>query len=182
VQDIPSWEPEHGYALMVDLIKYCGRKSCLEHDQHLHVRHLRGRGDARAGACVRSGVGQIRDRRGQGCRAGRGFVCGRLGFQVGVQSNFFEEIAKLRALRKMWAKVTRDAGCTNPKCLHARVHIHTSGNVLVAQQPLNNTARITMQIMAAVLGGVQSIHSCSYDETIGSHRLSHRTALSPSRS
>ena len=81
--------------------------------------------------------------------------------------NFFEEIAKLRAHRKMWAKVTREAGCTKPQCMHARVHIHTSGNVLVAQQPLNNTARITMQIMAAVLGGVQSIHSCSYDETIG---------------
>jgi methylmalonyl-CoA mutase N-terminal domain/subunit len=62
--------------------------------------------------------------------------------------------------------------------MHARVHIHTSGNVLVAQQPLNNTARITMQIMAAVLGGVQSIHSCSYDETIGiPTELSHRTAL-----
>jgi len=92
--------------------------------------------------------------------------------------NFFEEVAKLRAHRKMWAQLTREAGCTKPQCMHARVHIHTSGNVLVAQQPLNNTARITTQIMAAVLGGAQSIHSCSYDETIGiPTELSHRTAL-----
>jgi methylmalonyl-CoA mutase N-terminal domain/subunit len=78
----------------------------------------------------------------------------------------------------MWAKVTKDAGCTKPQCTHARVHIHTSGNVLTAQQPLNNTARITMQIMAAILGNVQSIHSTSYDETIGiPTELSHRTAL-----
>jgi methylmalonyl-CoA mutase N-terminal domain/subunit len=78
----------------------------------------------------------------------------------------------------MWAKLTKDAGCTKPANMFARVHIHTSGNVLTAQQPLNNTARITMQIMAAVIGGVQSIHSCSYDETIGiPTELSHRTAL-----
>ncbi len=179
VQDIPSWEPEHGYALMVDLIKYCRK-----HIPAWNTTNIFMYGISEAGATpvqeLAYGLAWGKSVIDAGKDAGLepdSFV-GRLGFQVGVQSNFFEEIAKLRALRKMWAKVTRDAGCTKPKCLHARVHIHTSGNVLVAQQPLNNTARITMQIMAAVLGGVQSIHSCSYDETIGiPTELSHRTAL-----
>jgi methylmalonyl-CoA mutase N-terminal domain/subunit len=179
VQDIPSWEPEQGYALMVDLIKYCGKEIPAWNTTNIFMY-----GISEAGATpvqeLAYGLAWGKSVIDAGRDAGLepdSFV-GRLGFQVGVQSNFFEEIAKLRALRKMWAKITRDGGCTKPKCLHARVHIHTSGNVLTAQQPLNNTARITMQIMAAVLGGVQSIHSCSYDETIGiPTELSHRTAL-----
>jgi methylmalonyl-CoA mutase N-terminal domain/subunit len=179
VQDIPSWEPEHGYALMVDLIRYCTRNMPPWNTTNIFMY-----GISEAGATpvqeLAYGLAwgkSVIDAGKAGGLEPDAFV-GRLGFQVGVQSNFFEEIAKLRALRKMWARVTRDAGCTAPKCMHARVHIHTSGNVLVAQQPLNNTARITMQIMAAVLGGVQSIHSCSYDETIGiPTELSHRTAL-----
>ena len=103
---------------------------------------------------------------------------GRLGFQIGIQNDFFEEVAKLRAHRRMWAKITKDAGCIKPQSMFARVHIHTSGNVLTAQQPLNNTARITMQVMAAIMGGVQSIHSCSFDEAISiPTEISHRTAI-----
>ncbi|MBW2615611.1 MAG: acyl-CoA mutase large subunit family protein [Deltaproteobacteria bacterium] len=179
VQDIPSWEPKHGYALMADLIKYCTRNMPAWNTTNIFMY-----GISEAGATpvqelaygLAWGKSVIDAGKGIGIDPDR-FV-GRLGFQIGIQMNFFEEIAKLRAHRKMWAKITKDAGCTKPRCFHARVHIHTSGNVLVAQQPLNNTARITMQIMAAVLGGVQSIHSCSYDETIGiPTELSHRTAL-----
>ena len=179
VQDIPSWEPRLGYALMADLIGYCTRRMPAWNTTNIFLY-----GISEAGATpvqeLAYGLGWGKSVIDAGKAAGLEpdrFV-GRLGFQVGIQMNFFEEIAKLRALRKMWARITREAGCTRPQCMHARVHIHTSGNVLVAQQPLNNTARITMQIMAAVLGGVQSIHSCSYDETIGiPTELSHRTAL-----
>jgi methylmalonyl-CoA mutase N-terminal domain/subunit len=179
VQDIPSWDPTLGYALMTDLIGYC-----TENLPAWNTTNIFMYGISEAGATpvqeLAYGLGWgksvIDAAKAAGLEPDR--FAGRLGFQVGVQMNFFEEIAKLRALRKMWAKITRDAGCTKPKCMHARVHIHTSGNVLVAQQPLNNTARITMQVIAAVLGGVQSIHSCSYDETIGiPTELSHRTAL-----
>ena len=179
VQDIPSWEPKCGYALMADLIKYCTKNIPPWNTTNIFMY-----GISEAGATpveeLAFGLAWGKSVIDAGKAAGLepdSFV-GRLGFQVGIQINFFEEIAKLRAHRKMWAKVTKDAGCTRPQCMHARVHIHTSGNVLVAQQPLNNTARITMQIMAAVLGGAQSIHSCSYDETIGiPTELSHRTAL-----
>lgn len=179
VQDIPSWEPQYGYALMVDLIRYCTR-----HMPAWNTTNIFMYGISEAGATpveelaygLAWGKSVIDACKNAGLEPDR-FV-GRLGFQVGVQMNFFEEIAKLRAHRKMWAQITREAGCTKPQCMHARVHVHTSGNVLVAQQPLNNTARITLQILAAVLGGVQSIHSCSYDETIGiPTELSHRTAL-----
>lgn len=179
VQDIPSWEPRYGYALMADLIKYCCEKIPVWNTSNIFMYGL-----SEAGATpveelaygLAWGKSIIDAGKSAGLEPDR-FV-GRLGFQVGIQMNFFEEVAKLRALRKMWAKVTRDAGCTKPQCMHARVHVHTSGNVLVAQQLLNNTARITMQIMAAVLGGVQSIHACSYDEATGiPTELSHRTAL-----
>ncbi len=179
VQDIPSWEPRHGYALMTDLIKYCTKNAPAWNTTNIFMYGL-----SEAGATpvqeLAYGLAWGKSVIDAGKTAGLEpdeFV-GRLGFQIGIQMNFFEEIAKLRAHRKMWAKITKDAGCTKAQCMHARVHIHTSGNVLTAQQPLNNTARITMQIMAAVLGGVQSIHSCSYDETIGiPTELSHRTAL-----
>jgi len=179
VQDIPSWMPKHGYALMTDLITYCTQNIPAWNTTNIFMY-----GISEAGATpvqelaygLAWGKSVIDAGKGAGLEPDS-FV-GRLGFQIGIQMNFFEEVAKLRAHRKMWAKITRDAGCTRPQCMHARVHIHTSGNVLVAQQPLNNTARITMQIMAAVLGGVQSIHSCSFDETIGiPTETSHRTAL-----
>jgi methylmalonyl-CoA mutase N-terminal domain/subunit len=103
---------------------------------------------------------------------------GRLGFQIGCTVSLFEEVAKFRAHRRMWAKLCRDAGCQKPASMHARVHVHTSGYVLTAQQLLNNNARITLQALAAVLGGVQSIHTCSYDEAVGiPTEESHRTAL-----
>ncbi|MCP4749463.1 MAG: hypothetical protein GY866_01085 [Proteobacteria bacterium] len=179
VQDIPSWEPKHGYALMGDLMKYCTKNIPAWNTTNIFMY-----GISEAGATpvqeLAYGLSWGKSVIDTGKAAGLdpdGFV-GRLGFQIGIQSNFFEEIAKLRAHRKMWAKITQDAGCVKPQSMFARVHIHTSGNVLVAQQPLNNMSRITMQIMAAVLGSVQSIHSCSYDETIGiPTELSHRTAL-----
>ena len=179
VQDIPSWPTHHGYALMTDLIKYC-----TKHVPSWNTANIFMYGISEAGATpvqeLAYGLAWGKSIIDAGKAAGLEpdqFV-GRLGFQIGIQLNFFEEIAKLRAHRKMWAEITRKAGCTVPQCMHARVHVHTSGNVLTAQQPLNNTARITMQIMAAVLGGVQSIHSCSFDETIGiPTELSHRTAL-----
>ncbi len=179
VQDIPSWSPKYGYALMTDLIKFCSNNARAWNTANIFMYGL-----SEAGATpvqeLAYGLAWGKSIIDAGKAAGLDpdkFV-GRLGFQIGIQMNFFEEIAKLRAHRKMWAKITKDAGCTLPQCMHARVHVHTSGNVLTAQQPLNNTARITMQIMAAVLGGVQSIHSCSFDETIGiPTELSHRTAL-----
>ncbi|MBA2541600.1 MAG: methylmalonyl-CoA mutase [Deltaproteobacteria bacterium] len=90
----------------------------------------------------------------------------RLSFFWDVHNDFFEEIAKFRAGRRMWAKIMRERfGAKNPKSWLLRTHAQTAGVSLMAQQPLNNVVRTTMQALAAVLGGTQSLHTNSYDET-----------------
>ena len=90
----------------------------------------------------------------------------RLSFFFNCHNNFFEEIAKFRAARRMWAKLTKELGATDEKAQMLRFHTQTGGSTLTAQQPLNNVIRVTNQAMAAVLGGTQSLHTNGYDEAI----------------
>ncbi|WP_316746623.1 methylmalonyl-CoA mutase [Pedobacter gandavensis] len=90
----------------------------------------------------------------------------RLSFFFNCHNNFFEEIAKFRAARRMWAKITKDLGATDEKAQMLRFHTQTGGSTLTAQQPLNNVIRVTSQAMAAVLGGTQSLHTNGYDEAL----------------
>jgi methylmalonyl-CoA mutase N-terminal domain/subunit len=105
----------------------------------------------------------------------------RIGFFASVHIDFLEEIAKLRAMRRIWARLMKDTfGAKNPRSCWLRVAIQTSSLPLTAQQPLNNIARAAIQTLAAVLGGSQSIHTTSYDEgyalpTEESHVLAIRT-------
>ena len=90
----------------------------------------------------------------------------RLSYFWDVHNDFFEELAKFRAGRRMWAKLMRERfGAKNPKSWLLRTHAQTAGVSLMAQQPLNNVIRTSMQALAAVLGGTQSLHTNSYDET-----------------
>jgi methylmalonyl-CoA mutase N-terminal domain/subunit len=83
-----------------------------------------------------------------------------------VHSDFFEEIAKFRAARRMWARLMKDRfDPKNPRSLMLRTHAQTAGVSLTAQQPYNNVARVALQALAAVLGGTQSLHTNSLDET-----------------
>ncbi len=92
----------------------------------------------------------------------------RLSFFFNVHNNFLEEIAKFRAARRMWAAIMRDRfGAKSPKSQMLRFHSQTAGVTLQAQQPLVNVARVTVQALAAVLGGTLSLHSNSYDEALG---------------
>ena len=89
----------------------------------------------------------------------------RVSFFWNIHNNFLEEVAKLRAARRLWARLTRHRlGCTDPRSWLMRAHCQTSGVSLTAQQPLNNVARTAMQALAAVLGGTQSLHTNSLDE------------------
>jgi methylmalonyl-CoA mutase N-terminal domain/subunit len=90
----------------------------------------------------------------------------RLSFFFNCHNNFFEEIAKFRAARRMWAKITKELGATEEKAQMLRFHTQTGGSTLTAQQPLNNIIRVTNQAMAAVLGGTQSLHTNGYDEAL----------------
>jgi methylmalonyl-CoA mutase N-terminal domain/subunit len=90
----------------------------------------------------------------------------RLSFFFDVHSDFFEEIAKFRAARRMWARLMKDRFAPkNPRSMMLRTHAQTAGVSLTAQQPYNNVARVALQAMAAVLGGTQSLHTNSLDET-----------------
>lgn len=89
----------------------------------------------------------------------------RFSFYVSCHMDFFEEIAKIRAARRMWARLMKDRyGARDPRSMQFRFAVHTAGCSLVPQQPLNNLVRISFEALAAVLGGVQSLHCCSYDE------------------
>ncbi len=92
----------------------------------------------------------------------------RLSFFFNVHNNFLEEVAKFRAARRMWATIMKERfGAQNPKSLLLRFHSQTAGVTLQAQQPLVNVGRVTIQALAAVLGGTQSLHTNSYDEALG---------------
>ena len=88
----------------------------------------------------------------------------RLSFFFNAHNNLFEEAAKFRAARRMWSTIMKDLGASDPKAMMLRFHTQTGGSTLTAQQPLNNISRVTIQTLAAVLGGTQSLHTNGYDE------------------
>jgi methylmalonyl-CoA mutase N-terminal domain/subunit len=90
----------------------------------------------------------------------------RLSFFFNAHNNLFEEVAKFRAARRIWANMMRDLGAKDEKALMLRFHTQTGGSTLTAQQPLNNISRVTLQTLAAVLGGTQSLHTNGYDEAL----------------
>src|SRR5213080_5413628 len=91
----------------------------------------------------------------------------RLSFFFNAHNDFFEEIAKYRAARRIWARVMRDRfGATNDRALKLRFHTQTAGVSLTVQQPLNNVVRVAIQALAGVLGGTQSLHTDAYDEAL----------------
>jgi methylmalonyl-CoA mutase N-terminal domain/subunit len=92
----------------------------------------------------------------------------RLSFFFNAHNNLFEEVAKYRAARRLWASIMRDRfGSTDPRSTMLRFHTQTGGSTLTAQQPENNIVRVTLQGLAAVLGGTQSLHTNGFDEALG---------------
>lgn len=90
----------------------------------------------------------------------------RISFFFNAHNNLFEEVAKFRAARRMWASITKELGATDPRAMMLRFHTQTGGSTLTAQQPLNNIIRVTIQALSAVLGGTQSLHTNGYDEAL----------------
>ncbi|MCC6384442.1 MAG: methylmalonyl-CoA mutase family protein [Bacteroidia bacterium] len=90
----------------------------------------------------------------------------RISFFFNAHNNLFEEVAKFRAARKMWAEITRALGATDPRAQMLRFHAQTGGSTLTAQQPHNNIIRVAIQALSAVLGGTQSLHTNGFDEAL----------------
>jgi methylmalonyl-CoA mutase N-terminal domain/subunit len=105
----------------------------------------------------------------------------RLSFFFNAHNHFFQEVAKFRAARRLWARIMKERfGATNPRALALRFHAQTGGSTLTAQQPENNAVRVAIQALSAVCGGAQSIHTNAFDEALAlpterSARLSLRT-------
>ncbi len=90
----------------------------------------------------------------------------RISFFFNAHNNLFEEVAKFRAARRMWATITKDLGANDPRAQMLRFHTQTGGSTLTAQQPHNNITRVTIQALSAVLGGTQSLHTNGFDEAL----------------
>lgn len=90
----------------------------------------------------------------------------RMSFFFNAHNNLFEEVAKFRAARRMWAAITKELGATDARAQMLRFHTQTGGSTLTAQQPHNNITRVTIQALAAVLGGTQSLHTNGFDEAL----------------
>ncbi len=92
---------------------------------------------------------------------------GRLSFMFNCHNNFFEEVAKFRAARRLWARIVQERfGANKQESAKLRFHVQTAGSTLTARQPENNVVRVALQALAAVLGGTQSLAACSYDEAL----------------
>jgi len=90
----------------------------------------------------------------------------RLSFFFNAHNHLFEEVAKFRAARRMWAQITQSLGATDPKAQMLRFHTQTGGSTLTAQQPHNNIVRVAVQTLAATMGGTQSLHTNGFDEAL----------------
>jgi len=163
------YPPSPSMRLVTDLFGYCQRELPAWNTISISGYHIREAGATAAqelAFTISNGLAYVEAAADAGM-AVDDFVP-RLSFFWNAHNNFLEEIAKFRAARRMWATLMRDrAGATRPEAMRMRFHTQTAGSSLTAQQPENNIVRTTLQAMAAVLGGTQSLHTNSFDEALG---------------
>jgi methylmalonyl-CoA mutase N-terminal domain/subunit len=156
-----------GMRLVGDLIAFCADEMPLWHPVSISGYHIREAGATAAqelAFTIADGVAYIEEMVARGVAPDR--FLPRFSFFFNCHSDFFEEIAKLRAARRMWARITRDRfGAEDPRSWLLRTHCQTSGVSLTAQDPLVNIARTAIEALAGVLGGTQSLHTNAWDET-----------------
>lgn len=158
-----------GLKTSVDIIEYCTRHMPLWHTGNVNFYDLRENG-IDAAQEIAFGFGCALEYTREAIERGLEVdaFAPRRSFYCSAHVDIFEEVAKLRAARRMWAHIMRDRfGAKNPKSLQFRFGVHTAGVSLQAPQPLNNIVRVAYQALTAALAGAQSIHCCSYDEPIG---------------
>ena len=160
--------PVASMRIVIDMIEFCARHLPRWHPVSISGYHIREAGSTAVqelAFTLADGLAYV-----QAC-VDRGLpvdsFAPRLSFFFNLHNDFLEEVAKLRAARRLWATYMRERfGATDPRSLMLRTHAQTAGASLTAQQPLNNVVRVTVQALAGVLGGVQSLHTNSLDETL----------------
>ena len=163
------YPPEFSLRLASDLVAHCARRGLAWNPISISGYHIREAGASAAQELAFTFANAICY-----CEAAcaRGLeideFAPRLSFFFGSHNHLFEEVAKFRAARRMWARILRERfGARREDSLRLRFHTQTDGVTLTAQQPLNNVVRVTVQALAAVLGGTQSLHTNAYDEALG---------------
>ena len=160
--------PRPSLRIVTDMIEFCARKAPRWHAVSISGYHIREAGSTAVqelAFTIADGICYVEEavRRGLGVDD----FAPRLSFFWNIHNDFLEEVAKLRAARRMWARIMKERfGAKNPRSMMLRTHAQTAGASLTAQQPVNNVVRVALQAMAGVLGGVQSLHTNSMDETL----------------
>jgi len=154
--------------LLGDLVEWCSREMPRWHPVSISGYHIREAGSTAAqelAFTLKDGFTYVEQAIDRGLDVDD--FAPRLSFFFNAQIDFFEEIAKYRAARRIWARELRDRyGAKDPRSLLMRFHTQTAGVSLTAQQPLNNVVRTAVEALAGVLGGTQSLHTNSYDEAL----------------
>jgi len=160
--------PEPSIRLTVDIMEYCSRELPRWNSISISGYHIREAGATAVqelAFTLANGIAYVEAAIKRGLDVDS--FAPRISFFFGAHNNLFEEVAKFRAARRLWARIMRERfGAKNPASWMLRFHTQTAGCTLTAQQPLNNIIRVTIQALAAVLGGTQSLHTNSYDEAL----------------
>jgi methylmalonyl-CoA mutase, N-terminal domain len=163
------YPPRPSMRLVVDTFAYCSRELPAWNTISVSGYHMREAGAAAAqeiGFTLANAKAYVRAALHAGLSVDA--FAPRMSFFFAAHSNLFEEVAKFRAARRMWARIAREEfDAVDPKSWMLRFHTQTGGVTLTAQQPLNNTVRVAYQALSAVLGGTQSLHTNGYDEALG---------------
>jgi len=159
--------PRPAVRIVVDMIDYCTKNMPKWHAVSIsgyHIREAGATGVQELAFTLADGIGYVEECVKRGMKVDD--FAPRLSFFWDVHNDFFEEIAKFRAARRIWARTMKERfGARDPRSMQLRTHAQTAGVSLTAQQPYNNVVRTALQAMAAVLGGTQSLHTNSLDET-----------------
>ena len=162
------YPPVPSMRLVTDVFEYCQHHLPKWNTISISGYHIREAGsDAvqEVAFTLANGIEYVRAALGRGLDVDE--FGQRLSFFFNSHNNFFEEVAKFRAARRMWATIMKQQfKASNPRAMMMRFHAQTAGSTLTAQQPDNNVARVTLQALAAVLGGTQSLHTNSRDEAL----------------
>jgi methylmalonyl-CoA mutase N-terminal domain/subunit len=162
------YPPKPSMRIITDLFAYCGTRIPKWNTISISGYHMREAGATavqEVAFTLANGIAYVQAALDAGLRVDD--FAPRLSFFFACHMQFFEEIAKFRAARRMWARIMRDRfGATDPKSLMLRFHTQTGGATLTAQQPENNIVRTALEALAAVLGGTQSLHTNSFDEAL----------------
>ncbi|MBC7425421.1 MAG: methylmalonyl-CoA mutase [Bacteroidia bacterium] len=161
------YPPKPSMRLITDIFEYCGKEVPKWNTISISGYHIREAGSTAVqelAFTLANGKAYCKAAIEKGLEINS--FAKRLSFFFNAHNNLFEEVAKFRAARKMWAQITKELGATDPQAQMLRFHTQTGGSTLTAQQPENNIMRVTIQAMAAVLGGTQSLHTNGFDEAL----------------